>query len=619
MRLLLIEDDPRLGELIKNYLTSELEEVDIANNGAKIKDRLEEKTYDVLILDLMLPHKNGIDICRELRQYNQEIPILLITALNNKNDKVKAFEAGADDFLTKPFDFQELLLRLRALVRRDKKEKVSSLSWENLTLYQEEKTVFYKEQMLSLTPTEYNILYIFLKQPLIIHSQENIINQLWVTEDIPTYSTLRSHIKSLRNKLKAVGLNKDFIETVYGMGYRLKKIKQNSIVEKTIKETIKENENTELINQSELKLTQMIEQMWITNQGSIKNDCEILLDYVMGKSCDIDNSESIRISHNLTGFLGSIGFSSASDIARKIENLLKLNSLEKYQEEIKNLIDELIHNLFSKNHLSPSVTIPIESNNTLPNRQIKILVIDEDQKLANQFILTVDNPQVIFKFAHSIPSTINYLNAESFDLIILETEWNNQENQDILLTLNNYLVNYLNVVVYTKNDNVSNRLRCSNYGISAFISKGNSIESLWRDVEKIICRNFAIKSNDNINTILLIDDDARYLEFLTKKLNYHQVPAKVESISNSEVFLDTIKKLKPALIILDLEMPQINGLYICRIIKTDPNFMSIPIIFLTANYEQKTITKFVEAGANDFINKSQIDIELYPRIINYLK
>ena len=109
MKILLAEDDQRLGKLIQDYLIPESEIVDVVNTGNDIKAKLAANSYDILILDIMLPQKNGIDICRELRAENVDIAILFITALNNQNDKIRAFESGADDYLTKPLDFQELL------------------------------------------------------------------------------------------------------------------------------------------------------------------------------------------------------------------------------------------------------------------------------------------------------------------------------------------------------------------------------------------------------------------------------------------------------------------------------------------------------------------------------
>jgi len=165
MKIILVEDDERLGKLIKEYLIHESEVFDIVKTGVNIAQQLEEKKYDILILDVMLPDRNGIDICRELRKNNVNISILFITALNNQIDKIKAFESGADDYLTKPFDFQELLVRIKALVRRENNIESPKLIWQNLIMMPEEKKVVYENKYLHLTPTEFKILQIFFRNP----------------------------------------------------------------------------------------------------------------------------------------------------------------------------------------------------------------------------------------------------------------------------------------------------------------------------------------------------------------------------------------------------------------------------------------------------------------------
>lgn len=118
---------------------------------------------------------------------------------------------------------------------------------------------------------------------------------------------------------------------------------------------------------------------------------------------------------------------------------------------------------------------------------------------------------------------------------------------------------------------------------------------------------------------MIIDDDVRFTSILKQKLIINQLPLNINIISESETFLDEIKKIKPQLIILDLEMPKLNGLDICKIIKKDPLLQSIPVIFLTSNLASNIINQFLEAGADDFISKSKIDLELYPRILTHLQ
>jgi DNA-binding response OmpR family regulator len=629
MKILLVEDDQRLGKLIQDFLITESEIVDLVNTGIKIKEKLDQKNYDILILDVMLPDKNGIDICRELRKRDINIPILFITALNNQIDKIKAFESGADDYIIKPFDFQELLVRIKALVRREKITKSTTLTWQNLVMIPEEKQVKYKDNYLHLTPTEFRILEIFLTTPLRVFDTDNIINQLWDIDTIPTHNTLRTHIKSLRKKLIDVGLSKDFIETVYGIGYRLKatenKFTQNSENKSLLlTDTDKKNQNTE--NQNQLKVSKedelqlLIRKMWLDNQESISQDCEKLRDFVEGKN-SIDIKNAIIIAHNFAGFLGSLGYINAGSLSKQIENLLKDNDFEIKNQEINAKITNLIHEL-EKDLFPEGKPIQEKKEEEIfhSKEKIEILVIDEDEKLANKLIMFIEHSQVLLSFCHSISSAKKYLQEKVFDLVILETQWKNLiDRENCLLNLLAEKKEETKIIIYSEDDSLENRLYCSKYPINAFLSKTNSLKVLWENIKSALTKKNNSDSIVNpLHNILIIDDDVRFTAVLREKLIINQLPVNINIVSDSETFLDEIKKIKPELIILDLEMPKLNGLDICKIIKKDPLLQSIPIIFLTSNLASDTITQFLEAGGDDFISKSKIDLELYPRILTHL-
>lgn len=628
MKILLVEDDQRLGKLIQDFLITESEIVDLVNTGINIKEKLDQENYDILILDMMLPGKNGIDICRELREIDINIPILFITALNNQIDKIKAFESGADDYIIKPFDFQELLVRMKALVRREKITKSITLTWQNLVMIPEEKQVRYEDNYLHLTPTEFRILEIFLTTPLRVFDTDNLINQLWDIDTIPIYNTLRTHIKSLRKKLVNVGLSKDFIETVYGIGYRLKAENDKSIQNSEKKSSLltdidKENKNSN--NKSQLKVSKedklqlLIKEMWVDSQESISQDCEKLKDFIQGKnSIDIDNA--IIIAHNFAGFLGSLGYINAGSLSKQIENLLKDNDFEIKNQEINAKITNLIHEL-EKDLFPEGKPIQEKKEEEIfhSKEKIEILVIDEDEKLANKLIMFIEHSQVLLSFCHSISSAKKYLQKKVFDLVILETQWKNLiDRENSLLNLLAEKKEETKIIIYSEDDSLENRLYCSKYPINAFLSKTNSLEVLWENIKSALTKNNSDSIVNPLHNILIIDDDVRFTAVLREKLIINQLPVNINIVSDSETFLDEIKKIKPQLIILDLEMPKLNGLDICKIIKKDPLLQSIPVIFLTSNLESDIITQFLEAGADDFISKSKIDLELYPRILTHL-
>ncbi|MDW8115073.1 MAG: response regulator [Geminocystis sp.] len=617
MRILLVEDDIRLSKIIRDCLLPEAEVVDVLEEGGSVLDTVKKKDYDVVILDVLLPEKNGIDVCRELRRNEIEVGILLITALNNKKDKIKAFEAGADDYLLKPFDFQELILRVKALVRRNKKSKPQGeiLTYGKLKLDPATRTVKFGEEELTLTRTEYHILKLFLEHPLQILEQDKIINELWEIDATPTATTLRSHIKSLRKKLQQAGLDRDFIQTVYGVGYRLKPSPPEE----------KQDNNTN--DNSQQKLGLAIQQLWLQHQQDVIQDCQTLSLYIQGKHPHLSHQEAIRITHNLVGFLGSLGFTEASEICRQIENILKANQetiTPQASRQILQLLTQLQATLFPTQDITAETTItsfPQSPSPTSKPQTYEILVVDENQKIANQLILFVEDPNVNFRFAHTPETAIDYVTRENFHVVILETFWQKVEgdvkaiNDSILSTLARKQ-NTTPVVVYTQDDSIENRLYCSAYPISAFLSKENPIPTLWQQVENCLEKNKAVEKK---HKILLIDDDKRFVDVLSYKLKTSGLPLEVDAMVDSEGFLDKIRKIKPDLMIVDVQMPKLSGLDICRIVKKDPMLSRIPFIFLTGNLTPSLVSQLIKAGGDDFISKSKMDVELYPRIVAQLR
>lgn len=224
MKILLVEDDEFIADLLISALSSQHYLVDLATDGQTGRELAEVYEYDLILLDLILPKIDGISFCKQRRSVGDRTPILLLTGHDTSSNKVLGLDAGADDYVVKPFDSNELLARIRALLRRGSLSTAPVIEWENLRFDPNNCEVTYKEQLLSLTPKEYALLELFLRNPQRIFSQSALLNHLWSYEESPSENTVRAHIKSLRQKLKKVGAAADLIETVYGLGYRLKSL-----------------------------------------------------------------------------------------------------------------------------------------------------------------------------------------------------------------------------------------------------------------------------------------------------------------------------------------------------------------------------------------------------------
>ncbi len=221
MRILLIEDDDAIAKALAEALKDKGYTVEIARDGQAGLAFAETGLFDLILLDVMLPKLNGIALCQRLRQQKVAVPVLMLTARDTTADKVAGLDAGADDYIVKPFEMSELLARVRALLRRRPLPLVETLTWGKLMLKVESCEVLYDGITLHLTPKEYALVEVFLKNGSRVLSRQSILEQIWIFDDLPSEDTVKVHLRSLRQKLKSAGAPPNFIETVYGLGYRL--------------------------------------------------------------------------------------------------------------------------------------------------------------------------------------------------------------------------------------------------------------------------------------------------------------------------------------------------------------------------------------------------------------
>ena len=227
MRLLLVEDEPDLGAAIKQVLSHEAYIVDWVLDGTLAWDYLENQWthYTLAVFDWMLPGLSGLDLCKRLRNQNSPLPVLMLTAKDRMEEKIIGLDAGADDYLVKPFGMAELLARLRALRRRSPQLQQRQLQVGTLTLDYGSRNVSRQhpngdKEVIPLTTKEFQLLEYLMRHPNQIVSREQIINQLWEVNAETISNVVAAQMRLLRRKLS--GDNSDsLIETVYGMGYRL--------------------------------------------------------------------------------------------------------------------------------------------------------------------------------------------------------------------------------------------------------------------------------------------------------------------------------------------------------------------------------------------------------------
>ncbi|MBD3882485.1 response regulator transcription factor [Phormidium tenue FACHB-886] len=222
MQILLVDDEAELTEPLSRILQRQGYEVDIAHNGLQGKQLADQKQYDLLILDWMLPHKTGLEICQDLRSQGDTTPVLFLTAKDTLDDRVDGLDAGADDYLIKPFELRELLARVRALLRRPPTLEPAApqrLSVEGLELNLESQLASRQGRLIELSEKESQLLAYLMQHPNQLLTHEQIYAHLWNEGEKPSSNVLAAQIRLLRRKIEAEG-ESILIHTVYGKGYR---------------------------------------------------------------------------------------------------------------------------------------------------------------------------------------------------------------------------------------------------------------------------------------------------------------------------------------------------------------------------------------------------------------
>lgn len=221
MRILVVEDDRQLARIIKRGLLEEGYSVDNAYDGEEGQYMAENASYDLMILDIMLPKKDGIAVCQELRARRVNIPILMLTARDSIEDRVKGLDSGADDYLIKPFAFSELLARTRALLRRETAPKTARLEVGDLVMDTLSREVWRGPRKIELTTKEYSILEYFMRHPNVVVTRTMLEENVWAYDFDGISNIIDVYIRRLRRKIDE-GETESLLQTLRGAGYRLR-------------------------------------------------------------------------------------------------------------------------------------------------------------------------------------------------------------------------------------------------------------------------------------------------------------------------------------------------------------------------------------------------------------
>jgi DNA-binding response OmpR family regulator/HPt (histidine-containing phosphotransfer) domain-containing protein len=599
MKVLLVEDDQAIADLLEATLKANRCVMDLATDGEMGLEMLQQWEYDVILLDVMLPRLDGVSLCRQLRQQGCTTPILMLTAQADTDAVVTGLNAGADDYVTKPFDPPQLLARLRALQRRSTQEVTdSSLSWGALTIDPVLLRVTYHDAEIALGPKEYALLDLFLHNPQRIFSRGAILDQLWNAAEAPTEATVTNLIKDLRRRLKSAGLPDDPIETLHGRGYRLKSPPTQTESSPAVGTPSPTGPNDAL---------QQVIKRFQQNLRSRLGDLERVEAAWQQNTLTPEVQETARATaHQLTGSLGSYGYGDGSDLMRTIEQLLTESvPLEgKAAERFSQLLARL----------KPILAQPprFETLTAQASATQRVLVVDADVSFTSALEQTAEPWPLTLLTVPDLVTALHRLAQHSPDLLILNFGVTAAQ-PNTLRFLAEVTADFpqLPVIVLADQDRIENRAAVAPYGIRHFVVKPIADTELLALVTQVLAT-----TGTTTATALVVDDDPLFLKTLSALL----MPQGIQTscLVDPSQFWQVLKTLNPTLLLLDLEMPNYNGFELCQTVRQDIQYRDLPILVITAHTDSISLQQAITAGADDVLPKPVSEDVLLARINHLL-
>ncbi|HLO48226.1 MAG TPA: response regulator [Kamptonema sp.] len=620
IKILLVEDDRLLSAKLAKVLGENHYAIDLAMDGQAGLDLATAVDYDLILLDVQVPQLDGISLCRQLRSQGYHKPILLLTTNDSDRDVVAGFDAGADDYISKPCGTEVLLARIRTLLRRSNAlspessahNSSSILTWGNLYLDLNSSRVTFEGKVISLTATEYNLLGLFLRNPERIFSRSAILDRLWGFDDAPTERAINTHIKDIRKKLKLSGLTQEIIETVYGMGYRLKKPPQSapSNLNNFDSDNTTKHQLSEVEKSNSNKLLERFHEIF-NQQVAILEQAKAGL--LSGNLNPELHKAAKNEAHKLAGSMASFGYPEGSKLARSAEHLLIKHlpftgeEITRFAEIVAALQQELVK---TPDTLTTSPEPPILFH--------RVLVVDDDTALTERLKAESEAWGLRIKIAPNLTAARSCLALSKPDVVLLDLSFPETE-EDGLTLLRELTETFspeeatptpnLPVIVFTGRDSLSDRLAVLRLGARQFLHKPATTEQIFRAINRVLPHPKTSEAK-----VLLVDDDIMILDRLSALLTPWGV--EVTTLKEPQQFWEFLNSTQPNLVILDLEMPIVSGLELCQMVRQDPQWENLPILVVTAHTDTESLQQAFAAGVDDFITKPVLGPELVTRVMS---
>lgn len=607
MKILLVEDDESLIAVLTRSLSAHHYVVDVVKDGETGWDYGSTFEYDLMVLDIMLPKLDGIRLCQRFRSEGFTTPILLLTSQDTSTAKVNGLDAGADDYVVKPFDRSELIARIRALLRRGSANPLPLLALGNLLLNPSTCEVAYNDQPLTLTTKEYYLLELLLRDNRRVFSTDEILDRLWSSDEFPAQATVRSHIRRLRHKLVAAGAPSDLISTIHGRGYYLKLPVQEATSQSTLtSDAFDETLDNSHINQ-DLQYLAFLKETWLTTKPKCLTQLTLLSEAVIALPTDSSNPQHSQqgqhIAHKLAGTLGIFGLRQGMQLARQLEHLLGSNPSVQSKQAL--LMANLVRDLEREIENTESILI-----SNLPARHSPLLLIlDPDSTFSESLVRVAESRGIRTAIAPTLDKAIIWLTSQSLpDVVLLRLS--SPQSWQWLETLAQSYPN-LPILVIGDGNELSDRLEIVRRGGKLLIEQSATPEQI------IDCATQLFTAADLGSKVMIVDDDQNWLQTIPKLLQPWGF--KVTTLANPQDFWTVLQSVNPDALLLDVKMPQINGLELCQVLRSDPRWQRLPVLFLTVLADSQTQNQAFTVGADDYLCKPVVGMDLANRIIKRLQ
>jgi diguanylate cyclase (GGDEF)-like protein len=589
MKILLVEDDQSTRELLAFHLGLARYTVEQAEDGATALDLAVLWNYDLIILDINIPYLDGVSLCRQLRVQGVTTPILMLTAQAEDRDIINGLDAGADDYVTKPFEVSRVLARVRALLRRGRTAStIPSLVWGDLCLDPVQAQVTYQGQVMPLTPKEYSLLELFLRYPKRVFSRSTILDHLWTIDDSPTEGAVTNLVKDLRNRLKRAGIAENVVQTVYGLGYRLREYPQGSA-------------KPALSPQG----SEQLEQITVRFQASLPQRLRVLEDGVRAlQAGPISDQQRLVIqeeAHRLAGGLGTFGQTEASTRASDIEQLLQLGQ-PLGEAEVMQISQGLLALKQSLATIDHSPSPPSSGGYRIQTLGLGPDVLADLQRLAAPRGWQVEAAMDMASLGQTPIDGVLLALDQTLPLV------------DRLAPLRQLKATHpsLPVAVLALQDSLEERVQVARLQADCCLAPNLTTHQILAALEGVLAGGDRPEAR-----VMVVDSDALDRAAIADLLSPWGL--RVIELDDPQQFWQVLRQSHPDLLILAMDMPTFSGLELCQVVRQDPQYGNLPVLIATPHPNQVAVRQIFEVGGDDLIAKPVVGPELVTRVLSRIE